>query len=77
MAYPDYFALVDRHRSRDLDDVGAIGWTLSTAVDADGAEHIGLIERPTFGNRMAGFSRQSPPHELLGPLPEEFRPTKE
>ena len=34
----DGFAIVDRHRSADLDDVGGRGMTLALAVDSDGAD---------------------------------------
>ena len=52
----DGFAIVDRHRSADLDDVGGRGMTLAVAVDSDGAEHLGIIDRRTFGDRTTGFS---------------------
>jgi hypothetical protein len=65
----DRFALIDRHRSADLDDVGGRGMTLAVAVDSDGAEHLGIIERRTFGDRTTGFSLGAPEHEMLGPLP--------
>ena len=67
----DGFAIVDRHRSADLDDVGGRGMTLAVAVDAAGAEHLGVVERRTFGDRTTGFSLGSPEHEQLGPLPLE------
>lgn len=63
------FALVDRHRSADLDDVGGRGMTLAVAVDSDGAEHLGIIERRTFGDRTTGFCLGVPEHEMLGALP--------
>jgi hypothetical protein len=68
----DGFAIVDRHRSADLDDVGGRGMTLALAVDSDGAEHLGIIDRRTFGDRKTGFSLGSPEHEILGALAPEF-----
>jgi hypothetical protein len=67
------FALIDRHRSADLDDVGGRGLTVAVAVDSDGAEHLGVVERRTFGDRTTGFSLGSTPeHEQLGALPLEI-----
>jgi hypothetical protein len=63
------FAIVDRHRSVDLDDVGGPGRILAIAVDSAGAEHLGVIERRTLGDRATGFSMGWPEHENVGALP--------
>lgn len=66
----DGFAIVDRRRSADLDDVGAAGWTVAVAIDSDGAEHLGVIRRSAIGDRTAGFGLGcTPAHEELGQLP--------
>jgi hypothetical protein len=51
----DDYAIVDRSRSANLDDVGALGWTLAVAIDRDGAEHLGVIKRSDIGNPNTGF----------------------
>jgi hypothetical protein len=68
----DGFALVDRHRSADLDDVGGRGLTVAVTVDDTGTEHLVIVKRCNLGDRATGFSRFSPDHEMLGPLPLEF-----
>jgi hypothetical protein len=69
MIDPDRFAIVDRRRSADLDDVGAAGWTLAVAIDTDGAEILGVVKRSDVGNPNAGFGMGSTPrHEETGPL---------
>lgn len=67
----DGAAIVDRHRSADLDDVGGCGLTLAVIVDDTGAEHLGVVARRIFGNRRR-FSPGSPSHEMAGPLPLHF-----
>jgi hypothetical protein len=65
----DGFAIIDRHRSAHLDDVGGAGWTLAVAIDTDGAEILGVIHRSAIGDRTAGFGMGSTPrHEETGPL---------
>jgi hypothetical protein len=69
MSDPDAFAIVDRHRSADLDDVGGRGLTVVVAIDTDGSELMGVVERRSIGDRTKGFGLGStPPHEETGPL---------
>jgi hypothetical protein len=70
MSTDDYFAIVDRRRSADLDDVGGRGLTVVVAIDTDGAELLGVVERRAIGDRTKGFGLGSTPsHEELGKLP--------
>ena len=65
----DAFAIIDRRRSADLDDVGGAGWTVAVAIDSDGAEHLGVIHRSAIGNPNIGFGTGcTPAHEQLGAL---------
>jgi hypothetical protein len=70
MSDEDCFAIVDRPRSAGLDDVGGPGLTVVVAVDVNGDEHWGVVDRRDIGNRTKGFGLGStPPHEELGRLP--------
>jgi hypothetical protein len=63
------FAIVDRRRSADLDDMGGRGLTVVVAIDTDGSELLGVVERSAVGDRTQGFGMGStPPHEETGPL---------
>lgn len=69
----DRFAIVDPNRSVQLDSVGGCGLNVVVAVDRDGVEHLGIVDRRTFGNPASGFSMASPIHEQLGELPPDVQ----
>jgi hypothetical protein len=71
MSADDSFAIVDPNRSVQLDSVGGLGLNVVVAVDKDGCEHWGVIDRSGCGNPATGFSMGSPEHEGVGPLPLE------
>jgi hypothetical protein len=62
------FAMIDPNRSVALDSVGGAGWTVVVAVDHNGDEHWGVVDRAGYGNPTIGFTRDTPEHENLGPL---------
>lgn len=62
----EQFAIVDPARSVPLDSVGGSGWTVVVAVDVNGDEHWGVVDRACYGNPALGFTRATPDHERLG-----------
>jgi hypothetical protein len=72
MSESDGFALIDRRRSVDLDDVGGCGLILAVAVASDGAEHLGVVERRALADGDVGFSMATPEHENVGSLAFEI-----
>jgi hypothetical protein len=66
--------LVDPRRSADLDDVGQRAYYAATAVEADGAEHLVLVQRAGAGDPTIRYCSQCPDveHEQTGPLPIEI-----
>ena len=68
MSDQDGFAIIDSHRSANLDDQGAAGWTLAVAIGADGSELLGVVKRADIGRPGNGFPMDTPRHEELGRL---------
>jgi len=70
----DDVLLIDPHRQRCLCDVGAPGFRVAVAVDADGEQHLLLADVDRIGDETALVNTSCPSasHDQLGPLPLEF-----
>lgn len=63
--------LIDNARSAHLCAAGLPGYVAATAIEADGAEHLVLVQAGSVGDKAVRYNPACPEveHEQLGPLP--------